>query len=510
MFWRFGRERDALWRKVICVKFGLHEQFLMPSLEGVSSAAGSFIAKDLLALWKHKGIMTGEFVNGLACRVGIGNGIRFWTDVWAEEMPLQKLFPRVFALSLNKGAAISEVGVHAHGKWEWHLEFRRGFFDWELEQYQSFRQVIDMVRSGDGSDFLFWKGDAMGLFTVKGYCCVLEDKLFRVASWTVPKQLKKMLPSKFALFMWQLQRDRVATKAALMARGIVLPDGGLCSLCVEMVETAEHLFLHCHQVWVVWCSFLAREEVCWVMPRTVCALLLEWGEVRKRIDKTVWELLPYALCWTVWLERNGVIFNDKAFCVETTRDLLLTRLVWWVKSWWSSCPYSMDQFVVGFEHISMPSHVKTRVNQGWIPPQEEVLKFNVDGSVLGSPGKSGIGGILRKHDKGVLGYFSKPTGVMWAYEAEVQAIYNALLFCEEFGFSTVVIESDSSLAVGWVLNKQGRPWKLYQVLNHIDYLISAVNCVGVKHILREGNVIADILANFGRNSSDGVWKRFGS
>lgn len=39
---------------------------------------------------------------------------------------------------------------------------------------------------------------------------------------------------------------------------------------------------------------------------------------------------------------------------------------------------------------------------------------------------------------------------------------------------------------------------------------SSDNCVEVKHIFREGNVVVDILANFDQNSTVGVWKLLGS
>ena len=61
----------------------------------------------------------------------------------------------------------------------------------------------------------------------------------------------------------------------------------------------------------------------------------------------------------------------------------------------------------------------------------------------------------------------------------------------------VVVESDSTVAVSWVNKKKGRPWKLQSTLNQIDLLLEEVNCLQVKHVLREGNTIADFLAKRG-------------
>lgn len=99
-FWRFGREKDELWRRLICMKFGLQSQYIMPVLDGVRSTSGSCIAKDFLLLWREKKPEASEFINGLVCRLGNGREVRFWTDVWCGVVSLQIRFPRVFAFRI--------------------------------------------------------------------------------------------------------------------------------------------------------------------------------------------------------------------------------------------------------------------------------------------------------------------------------------------------------------------------------------------------------------------------
>lgn len=62
-----------------------------------------------------------------------------------------------------------------------------------------------------------------------------------------------------------------------------------------------------------------------------------------------------------------------------------------------------------------------------------------------------------------------------------------------------LIESDSSLAVGWVNRKEHIPWKLFSILDCIDRLVVEVNCVGIRHIIREGNGMANCLEKRGRD-----------
>lgn len=175
----------------------------------------------------------------------------------------------------------------------------RSFFDWEVEQHNNFQHFIQFVVSNDEPDVLFWKGDAMGMFSVKGLCYVLENKGFDEAGWMVPQHIRKMVPAKVTTFMWQLQKNRVATKENLMARGISLPDAGSCGLCGQELESAAHLFMHCKMVWPSWCAIMQREGVCWVVPRTVNDMLLQWKVLRNVSDYVVWEMFPYALVWTI-------------------------------------------------------------------------------------------------------------------------------------------------------------------------------------------------------------------
>lgn len=96
-----------------------------------------------------------------------------------------------------------------------------------------------------------------------------------------------------------------------------------------------------------------------------------------------------------------------------------------------------------------------------------------------------------------MGFFSLNSGHGWAHEAEVRAILNALIFCQEFLLRNIILESDSKLAVGWVGSSENRLWRLLNELNHIDFLIQEVNCVEVRHIFRENNEEVDLLVNIG-------------
>ena len=237
------------------------------------------------------------------------------------------------------------------------------------------------------------------------------------------------------------------------------------------------------------------------MPQKLEDIQTEWRALNHSSDKTLWEVSPMALVWSIWLERNDVVFNQKYTNMEVIWDMHILRIAWWVKAHWKNIPYQIEQFRNSFGLIRLPVKSKVRMASSWQAPQVGTVKFNVDGSALGSPGETGIGGVLRNARKEIIGFFSLNTGPGFAFEAEVYALHFALLVCQQFIIRNVVLESDCLVAVSWVNNKGNRPWKLLNYLNHIDYLVQEVNCIQIKHVMREGNALADFLAKRGSSQA---------
>ena len=129
----------------------------------------------------------------------------------------------------------------------------------------------------------------------------------------------------------------------------------------------------------------------------------------------------------------------------------------------------------------------------------------MDGSSLGNPGPSGVGGVLRDENHNVLGIFSLNIGHGWAYQAEIKAILNALVFCHQYSFNNIIIESDSTTAVSWANAVGPRPWELANDLNQMDFLRGEVKCYEIRHIYREANSYADSLAKEGVNRVGPLW-----
>jgi hypothetical protein len=111
-------------------------------------------------------------------------------------------------------------------------------------------------------------------------------------------------------------------------------------------------------------------------------------------------------------------------------------------------------FIENLEICCDEVKVKKRASRPWAPPPNEGLKFNVDGSFSNEQLRAGIGGVLRNGKGEVLCSFSAHIGNVDIASAELMAIQKACVLCASkdcLKRRQIVIESDSRVAVAWVL-----------------------------------------------------------
>ncbi|RVW33768.1 putative ribonuclease H protein [Vitis vinifera] len=85
--WRYACDKDNLWKQVIKVKYGQEGLGWRP--KKANGAVGVGVWKEI---WKES-----EWCwDNMIFRVGKGNTIRFWTDVWCSESALSHCFPHLW------------------------------------------------------------------------------------------------------------------------------------------------------------------------------------------------------------------------------------------------------------------------------------------------------------------------------------------------------------------------------------------------------------------------------
>ena len=197
----------------------------------------------------HEG---GWFQKAIIWRIGAGDKVRFWEDVWVDKSNLKTAFPRLYSISLDQGHKVGEVGVWEDSEWQWRLSWKRNRFVWEYQQEeQLLRNLLNVKLNREVQDKRVWKGKESGCFYVKTtYECLSNyatgnDKDVFKHLW-----LSKALP-KVLTTVWRALLGRLPTKVNLSRRGVAVSDNN-CVLCLDREESNQHLFIECKIAYQVW------------------------------------------------------------------------------------------------------------------------------------------------------------------------------------------------------------------------------------------------------------------
>uniref|UniRef100_A0A2N9FH95 Reverse transcriptase domain-containing protein n=1 Tax=Fagus sylvatica TaxID=28930 RepID=A0A2N9FH95_FAGSY len=136
--WRYGTERDAYWRKVVEIKYGMLTGGKLWRLSmGVCGVGG--VLKRVMA----------------RMRVDIGDKVQFWHDTWCSDLPLKVLYPELFSIARDKDTSVAALMSFSNGTLHWDVSFSRNVQDWELESLVAFMELIySRTLDGTGQDQL--------------------------------------------------------------------------------------------------------------------------------------------------------------------------------------------------------------------------------------------------------------------------------------------------------------------------------------------------------------------
>jgi ribonuclease HI len=132
------------------------------------------------------------------------------------------------------------------------------------------------------------------------------------------------------------------------------------------------------------------------------------------------------------------------------------------------------------------------------------VKVNTDGSFK-SGDRAGIGGVFRDHSGVAIGAFASRSYFASSIAAEILAVIEAIRIAWVRDWHNVWLETDSAFVVH-VLNSTTMvvPWSLQVEWENCLWQISQMSFF-VSHIYREGNRIADVLANHGAENDAYYW-----
>ncbi|XP_075082707.1 uncharacterized protein LOC142166891 [Nicotiana tabacum] len=131
----------------------------------------------------------------------------------------------------------------------------------------------------------------------------------------------------------------------------------------------------------------------------------------------------------------------------------------------------------------------------WEFPMIGWIKINTDGASTGNPGRSSIGFCIKDELGDVIYACGKTIQETTNTVAEALAILEALRYAAQHNFNYIWLQTVSMLLNNVIEGCWKPPWLIVDHVEEIGRLLERCTCK-VSHIYREGNKLADHLANY--------------
>ncbi|WMV60154.1 hypothetical protein MTR67_053539 [Solanum verrucosum] len=320
--WKYANNNQMLWREVIGAKYEKEDNWITKE---VTTPYGVSLWRSIRSLWN-------EVKSNSKAKVMDGNKTRFWKDIWHEKGNMEDLFPDIYNLIMLQQSTIADL-------WSpqgWNFIFRRNLNDWEIVRVAEFLNTVNTFTGlQPGEDKLWWTGDDKGVFKVNKSYKLMDQIDQQCSRWPWKQIWKSRIPHKVSFFVWSMAKEAVLTQDNVMKRGRTLCSR--CFLCGETSEPVNHLFLHCKYTHHLWRIFLSLKGISWTMPRKVAEALLCWEEAGVHAkDRGRWRIIPGAIWWAVWKERNSRCFESIENNVQKVKLNCILLLVFWCNQLYSN------------------------------------------------------------------------------------------------------------------------------------------------------------------------------
>lgn len=334
--WRIIQGEDALWKEVLKEKYGAKIGDLMYVKNVNWPRYVSKWWKDIVTIDERGG--ASWFNVEVTRRVHNGQNTSFWNTKWRGEMILSFKYPRLFAISNQKDAKVTDMWRDGGSDPDWNFNWRRRLFVWEDELLNNLLLDLHGFEVSLEEDVWCWKLEKGGCFTVSFIYKKLAEASLAKEVWgeaenRVFAQIwKSPTPSKVVALSWKGLLNRVPTTGNLLRRNALPPNASPnCVLCNEAVESANHLFLHCFVTWKIWVKLQSWLEVNVITPSNLFShwrcwdgQLSNWKEL-KRGMRLIW----HTAIWTIWNCRNNIIFKNGGVEVEeVVEDIKMLSWKW--------------------------------------------------------------------------------------------------------------------------------------------------------------------------------------
>ncbi|XP_070046652.1 uncharacterized protein [Nicotiana tomentosiformis] len=181
--------------------------------------------------------------------------------------------------------------------------------------------------------------------------------------------------------------------------------------------------------------------------------------------KPIIQALPSIIVWELWKRRNGYKYGDL---------VSFNRVIYQIST--------MVQSLVKFRKPSLQN----------IPHKWPDLITMME---QGNPERISIGYVLRNEEGNIVYACGKEIQEGTNTEAEMKAILEALKFCVNNDYILIDLHTDSMWVKNVIQGVWAIPWTVAEEVKEIKELMGRCN-LQISHTLREGNQLADYIANY--------------
>lgn len=313
--------------------------------------------------------------------------------------------------------------------------------------------------------------------------------------------LRKLWHSNFSprasLFCWKLLKHVVPVDQQIQRCGVNLASRCVCCKDSHFIEDETHLFAVSDLAGHFWSAASRLISMSWLDTSHICRSL--YSVIQGiNLNHPVGFVTLYVIIstlWEIWRTRCSLKFEDhsKSLCTSV-RQIMdnLQNAVSKLKFKMEVNSACREKFQAIGLSIHCPSHSFILVR--WKAAVNH-FTLNVDGASKGNPGLSGGGGCFRNIQGHLRLGFSYFYGEGSNMTAEGRALLDGLRLAQLHRIRLAAIYTDS-MALIMLLNQENAspPWPLLPWWGELKDLLLFYSCP-VMHIYREGNQVADSLAN---------------
>jgi hypothetical protein len=317
--WRCLTDINAAWFPLLLFRYGDSAGHHGLVFNGSTCRKDSIWWRDLCLIDYSRQSCLNWFSESVVRRIGDGTQTRFWDHKWCGNICIKDKFQRLYSLATCKDDVVTDLLKFNGDRWVWSWHWRRPLLAWEEEQLIEMEEALDGTSLLEGTeDKWVWTHDAAAGFSVKSAYLILQSRCgnssYSVALERACRQLWRCsVPSKFLVHGWRVLHKRLATKDALLDRGI-FPNqiDPLCVFCEGATETCNHMLFSCPFAYGVWLSVYGWLGFDGAYAMNGVDHFLQHGSLFggkkwKKIKHLVW----LATVWSLWISRNKVIFEGK-------------------------------------------------------------------------------------------------------------------------------------------------------------------------------------------------------